>query len=74
MFSAPSKLRFPLTSKDPDILVLSCRLIVPVALAKFKSPVSDCIKLLAIIRLPVSINAPSITVVSAPVLTRNALN
>ena len=74
MFNAPPKLKSPLIPKFPVMSVLSCKLILPVALARFKSPLSDCIRLLARIKLPVSINAPSITVVSAPVLTRNALN
>ena len=74
MLSEPPKLKSLLMSNVPIILVLSCRLIVPVALAKFKSPVSDCIRLVAITKLPVSINAPSIAVVFAPVFTRRALN
>ena len=74
MFSAPPKLKSPLMSNVPVILVLSCRLIVPVSLTKFKSPVLDCISSLAITKLPVSINAPSIVVVDAPVFTRRALN
>jgi len=48
MLSEPPKLKSLLMSNVPIILVLSCRLIVPVALAKFKSPVSDCIRLVAI--------------------------
>ena len=64
----PPIVTLPVTSKFPVIFVLSCKLISPLAAAKFASCVSVSTVLPLNLQSPVSTLVPSTKVVSLPVL------